>query len=129
MDRIENLTFTPGRQIGLGCADEDLQRIKETIGRILHLGHERLNDIALEDIEVEREAQQRIFSMLYDLTVVAEISSDSHGSGVESKGVPCTGFWLEGTLELILHAWNDYQSKTIVIPASDWFLREDIVVH
>jgi hypothetical protein len=43
--------------------------------------------------------------------------------------VPCTGFWIEGTLELILHAWNDYQSKTIVIPSSEWFLREDIIVH
>lgn len=129
MDRIENLRFTPGRQIGLGCADEELKRIKETLGRMLHLGHEQLNDIALEDIEVEREAQQRIFSMLYDLTIVAEIDTDSHQDRVVHQGVPCTGFWLEETLELILHAWNDYQSKTIVIPASDWFLREDIVVH
>ena len=129
MDRIENLTFTPGRQIGLGCADEELKRVKETVGRMLHLGHEQLNDIALEDIEVEREAQQSIYRMLYDLTVVAEINTDTNHTGVKPKGVPCTGFWLEETLELILHAWNDYQSKTIVIPASDWFLREDIVVH
>ena len=129
MNRIDNLRFTPGRQVGLGCADDDLERIKATIGRLLHVEREQFNDIALEDIEVEREAQRRIFSILCDLIMIAEISADVLGDGDGHLGVPCTGFWIEGTLELILHAWNDYQSKTIVIPASDWFLREDIIVH
>jgi hypothetical protein len=129
MDHIANLTFTPGRQMGLWCGDDELKRIKEAVGSALHVGHDRLNEIALEDIEVERDAQQRIFSMLYDLTMVAAVSGDTDGTDSAQHGVPCTGFWIEGTLELILHAWNDYQSKTIVIPSSEWFLREDIIVH
>ena len=129
MDHIANLTFTPGRQMGLWCGDEELKRIKEAVGRLLHVGCDRLNEIALEDIEVEREAQQHIFSMLYDLTMVAAASDDAASIRGASHGVPCTGFWVEETLELILHAWNDHQSKTIVIPSSDWFLREDIIVH
>ncbi len=129
MDHIANLRFTPGRQMGLWCGDDELKRIKETVCRKLRVGHDQLNEIALEDIEVERDAQQRIFSMLYDLTMVAVVSGDTVGTSSEHPGVPCTGFWIEGTLELILHAWNDDQSKTIVIPSSDWFLREDIIVH
>ena len=129
MDHIANLRFTPGRQMGLWCGDDELKRIKEAVCRKLRVGHDQLNEIALEDIEVERDAQQRIFSMLYDLTMVAVVSGDTVGTSSEHPGVPCTGFWIEGSLELILHAWNDDQSKTIVIPSSDWFLREDIIVH
>ena len=84
MDNIANLTFTPGHHMGLWCGHDELEQIKETVGRILHVGHDQLNEIALEDIEVERDAQQRIFSMLYDLTMVAAVSDEagqSNGKG------------------------------------------------
>lgn len=129
MDHIDNITFKPGHQMGLWYPHEELMRIKETISRCLKIGYERLNEIALEDIEIERDSQARIYNTLYDLAAAAEINDRQLASANESPGVPCTGFWIEGCRDLILYAWNDYQSRTIVIPPSDWFIREDIVIH
>ena len=129
MDRIDNMTFRSGDQMGLWYANEELKQIKETVGRRLKIGHEQLNEIALEDVEIARESQQHIYSTFYDLAVIAEIGVHQYIHGKETPGVPCTGFWIEDSQELILYAWNDYQSRTIVVPRSDWFLREDIVIQ
>ncbi len=129
MDRIDNMTFKSSHQMGLWYANEELKEIKKTVSRRLKIGHERLNEIALEDVEIERQSQLRIYDTLYDLAVVAEIGAHHHFLGPEDPGVPCTGFWIEDSQDLILYAWNDYQSRTIVVPRSDWFLREDIIIH
>ncbi|MBL0712172.1 MAG: hypothetical protein JJV98_00605 [Desulfosarcina sp.] len=129
MDRIDNMTFKSGSEMGLWYEQDELKQIKKTISRKLKIGHERLNEIALEDIEIERNFQHRIYDTLYDLVVVAEISGHARFSGGAGPGVPCTGFWIEGSRDLILYAWNDYQSQTILIPQSDWFLRDDITLH
>ncbi len=129
MDRIDNMTFKSSRQMGLWYAHEDLEQIKASVSRHLQVKHERLHAIALEDIEIERQSQVRIYDALYELAVMAEIGGQHDFTGTESPGVPCTGFWIEGPGDLILYAWNNYRSRTIVVPRSEWFLREDIVIH
>lgn len=129
MDRIDNMMFRTGHQFGIWCAREEIERIKEVIGFHLKIGHERLNEIAIEDIEIEIDSQQRVYGVLYDLAMAQEISRDGSAPDAENPGVPCTGFWIEDSLDLILYAWNGSQSRTIVIPQSEWFLRDDIVIH
>ena len=129
MDRIDNMTFKAGHQMGIWFANEELHQIKAALSRRLEIGGDCLNEIALEDIEIERPSQERIYNALYDLAVEGEACRQYALSGTGSPGVPCTGFWREDSEDLILYAWNAYQSKTIVVPREDWFIREDIVIH
>ncbi len=129
MDRIDNMMFKTGYQVGMWCAPEEIERVKDAISFHLKIGHERLNEIAIEDIEIEIDSQQRVYRALYDLALAAEVNGGDPAPDPEGRGIPCTGFWIEGSLDLILYAWNGCQSRTIVIPQSEWFLREDIVIH
>jgi hypothetical protein len=106
-----------------------LQRIKRTVSRALDIATERLNEISLEDIEIDQFSQHRIYQALYDMTLISETVSDTLENKGPNPGVPCTGFWVEGTQELILFAWCQHRSETIVIPSEEWFLRDDITVH
>ncbi len=129
MDQIDNMQFKSSRHMGLWYAPEEMKEIKATVSRRLNIGHEELHEIALEDVEVDRRSQLHIYSAFYDLAVVAEISGDGLSPETESPGVPCTGFWIESSQDLILYAWNDYQARTIVVPRAEWFLREGIIIH
>ncbi len=129
MDRIDNMTFRSGHPMGLWYGYEEIEVIKESVGRRLKIAHEQLNEIALEDIEIDRDSQMRIYNAFHDLAVVAELSRHDFAGGAEPPGVPCTGFWIEDSEALILYAWNDYQSRTIVVPRTDWYLRSDILIH
>ena len=105
-----------------------MNRVKKTISFALDIAAERLNEISLEDIEIEQDSQDQVYQALFDLTLkdLNGIPTDSENS---TRGIPCTGFWVEGTRELILFAWSQERTKTIVIPPQDWYLRDDITLH
>jgi hypothetical protein len=129
MDRIDDMTFTSGHSMGLWYGGDEIDVIKENVGQRLKIAQERINEIAIEDIEIDRDSQLRIYNAFYELAVVTEISGPLLTGGTEPPGVPCTGFWVEGSQDLILYAWNDYQSQTVVVPRTDWSIRSDIVIH
>lgn len=106
-----------------------MKRIKKTVGMTLDIAIERLNEISLEDIEIDQASQHRIYRDLYDMAIVNDSHYQLSTSEQNHPGVPCTGFWVEDTQELVLFAWSQNKTKTIVIPPEDWFLREDITVH
>ena len=106
-----------------------MQRIKRTVSLALDITTEELNEISLEDIEIDQASKRRIYKALYDMTLISDMVSDTLENEVPNSGVPCTGFWVEGTKELILFAWCQHRSETIVIPSEEWFLRDDITVH
>ena len=106
-----------------------LRRIKRTVSLTLDIDAEQLNEISLEDIEIEQASQQQIYQALCDMALRHD--REGHLAHPEERptGVPCTGFWVEETRELILFAWNQDKTKTIVVPPDEWFLRDDITVH
>ena len=106
-----------------------LQRIKNTVSRTLDIATDQLNEISLEDIEIDQASQHRIYQALYDMALFSDLSLRVHDSEKISSGVPCTGFWVQDTRELVLFAWSEHRTQTIVIPPEEWFLREDITVH
>jgi hypothetical protein len=106
-----------------------LQHIKRTVSLALDIAAERLNEISLEDVEIEQESQDQIYQALYDMALREVLAGDRPTPESSPTGVPCTGFWVEDTRELILFAWNQDRTQTIVIPPEDWFLRDDITVH
>lgn len=106
-----------------------MQRIKRTVSLTLDIAAERLNEISLEDIEIEQDSQDQVYQALYDMALNGAMAGHRSGSESVPRGVPCTGFWVEDTRELILFAWSQESTKAIVIPPEEWFLREDITVH
>jgi hypothetical protein len=106
-----------------------LKRIKKTVSLALDIATERLNEISLEDIEIEQDSRNEIYQALIDMTFSSNFAGNLTDSEAAPSGLPCTGFWVEGTRELILFAWSQERTKTIVIPPEDWFLRDDITLH
>jgi len=106
-----------------------LQRIKNTVSRTLDIATDQLNEISLEDVEIDQASQHRIYEALYDMAFLSDRTIRSIDPQETHPGVPCTGFWVEDTRELVLFAWCRHKTKTIVIPPNEWFLREDITVH
>ena len=106
-----------------------MKRIKRNVSQTLDIATEKLNEISLEDIEIEQASQHRIYQALHDIARLTDLHTSKPDPEEASPGVPCTGFWVEDTRELVLFAWSQYKTKTIVVPPEEWFLREDITVH
>ena len=106
-----------------------MQRIKHTVSLTLDIAAERLNEISLEDVEIEQDSQDQIYQALFDMALSQGLEGPVPDPRDPPRGVPCTGFWVEDTRELVLFAWSEDRTKTIVIPPGEWFLREDITVH
>lgn len=106
-----------------------MKRIKKTVSIALDIAAEQLNEICLEDIEIDRNSQHRIYQALYDMACWSRFDAPTTEPAAAPRGIPCTGFWVEDTQELILFAWSQDTTKTIVIPPENWFLRDDITVH
>ena len=103
--------------------------VYNSASQTLDIASERLNEISLEDIEIERDSQDQIYKALYDMTLCNLLQGHRPSIDEEPTGVPCTGFWVEDTRELVLFAWSQERTKTIVIPPEDWYLRDDITIH
>ena len=43
--------------------------------------------------------------------------------------MPCRGYWVEDTRELVLYLRINSQLKAIVIPNDGWAVREDITLN
>jgi len=106
-----------------------LKRIKRNVSQTLDIDTDKLNEISLEDIEIEQASQHRIYQALHDIALLSDLYTSKPDQEEAHIGVPCTGFWVEDTRELVLFAWSQYKTKTIVVPSEEWFLREDITVH
>jgi len=106
-----------------------LKRIKNNVSRALDIATEKLNEISLEDIEIEQASQHRIYQALHDIALLTDLYATKPAPEEYSSGVPCTGFWVEDTRELVLFAWSQHKTKTIVVPPEEWFLRDDITIH
>lgn len=104
--------------------------IKRQISVLLNVDQNNLNEIELEDIEFAPFAQQNINS------VVDKIASpDYHVNHlidqaiVKAGGIPCKGYWVDKTMDLVLFVSAGNESRAIVVPQNGWMIRDDIVVH
>ena len=106
-----------------------MQHIKHTVSLTLDIAAERLNEISLEDVEIEQDSQDQIYQALFDMALGEGIEGVIRDHEECPRGIPCSGFWVDDTQELVLFAWCQDKTKTIVIPAEEWFLRDDITLH
>lgn len=105
-----------------------LDDIKEAIGRALGVDPRNLFAMPIDDVELSAEAQDALFDEL--ATAVRSPDNPAPPSRLACEiGLPCTGFWLEGTGELVVHVWSAAFAKTIVVPAPRWRVRPDRTRH
>jgi hypothetical protein len=105
-----------------------LEAIRQTIGRDLRIDPMRLNSMPLEDVELSDEAREALFDDLAAAVRSGDQAAAPSGLACEI-GLPCTGFWVDGTRDLVIHVWNNAFARTFVIPSQRWSVRSEATRH
>ncbi|MBW1702139.1 MAG: hypothetical protein JRJ69_16615 [Deltaproteobacteria bacterium] len=107
-----------------------MSNIKRQISEWLNVAQETLNEIELEDIEFAEFAQQNINNAVAQmLSLNNNIILSSEQAMPRTKGIPCKGFWVENTKDLVLYVLNGNQSKAIVVPKQGWMIKDGITIN
>ncbi len=107
-----------------------MDSIKQDISHWLNIEQNCLNEIELEDVQFTPFTRANL-----DKTVTQMLSFNDLGTPFASQtfsqieGIPCKGFWIENTKELVLYLWLGNQPRAIIIPQDGWMVKEDIMVH
>lgn len=108
-----------------------MSHIKQQISEWFNVDRDCLNEIEIEDVEFAEFAQQNI-----NRAVAQMLSFDSNinpcgGQSVPrtGRGIPCKGFWVEDSKDLILYVLNGNQSRAIVVPQNGWMIKDDITFN
>jgi len=104
--------------------------LKKQIGEWVEIDQGRLNEISLEDVQMNQDAQQCIRRAVDGMLAENQPAVQTGTSGPEyCHGIPCKGYWVEGTKELVIYIAMQNIWRTIVIPPEAWIIRDDITVH
>ena len=105
--------------------------IKKQLSEWLNLDRNSLNEIEIEDIEFAEFAQRNINKVVAQmLSFDADLEPYEEWATPDSKrGVPCKGFWVEDSKDLILYVLNGNQSKAIVVPQNGWMIKDSITIN
>ena len=107
-----------------------MANVKEQICEWLKIKQNSLNEIALEDIKFSEYAQDNINQEVSQMISIHDKNKLSIGWQKEMDyGIPCKGFWIEDSKDLVLYVWIDNHSKTIIVPSEAWMVRRDIIIH
>lgn len=106
-----------------------MQRIKRELSKKLKISAGQLNEISLEDVELMDDAQRRVYRAVYEMAECG-LEGSTEPARLQSENLmPCTSYWVEGSRDLVLYIWNEYLTKTIVVPEEQWAIRKDITVN
>lgn len=107
-----------------------MENEKQQISKWLEVEANNLNEISLGDVRFRSFVQDNISS-----AVVKLLSLDNPASRplplatYQSEAIPCKGFWVEDTKELVVYLKISNQLKAIVVPPEGWVVREDITLN
>jgi len=108
----------------------ELNNLKQQVSEWINIEQNRLHEISLEDVVITEEVLLSIGKIVSHLMVL--YSSDSLSfdpiENINDK-IPCMGYWVENSKDLIIYISIDSQSRTIIIPQNGWMLRDDITIH
>ncbi|MBW1822227.1 MAG: hypothetical protein JRI92_10805 [Deltaproteobacteria bacterium] len=104
--------------------------LKKHIGECIDVDQSSLNEISLDDINFEDNTLIRIRRAVMQMLA----SYDPFDPAIErtmfyKKGVPCIGFWVENTKDLVLYFTIEKHSKTLIVDKDGWMVRDDITIN
>jgi len=104
--------------------------LKKYISECIDLDQSCLNEISLDDVRFEENTLTCIRSTVMQMLALY----DPFDPAVEltmhyNKGVPCIGFWVENTKDLVLYFSIEKHSKTLIVDKDGWMVRDDIIIN
>ena len=107
-----------------------MANLKKQIGECIDVDQNSLNEISLDDVQFEENTLIDIRRAVMEMLALY----DPLDPAVEQimfykKSVPCMGFWVENTKDLVLHFSIEKHSKTLVVDKNGWMIREDITIN
>ena len=107
-----------------------MRSLKKYISECIDLDQSSLNEISLDDVRFEENTLTCIRSTVMQMLALY----DPFDPAVEltmhyNKGVPCIGFWVENTKDLVLYFSIEKHSKTLIVDKDGWMIRDDITIN
>ena len=105
--------------------------LKKHIGECIDVDQSSLNEISLDDVRFEENTmiciRKAVMQMLalYDPFDPAAVERTM----LYNKGVPCIGFWVENTKDLVLYFTIEKNFKTLIVDKNGWMIRDDITIN
>jgi len=104
--------------------------LKKHISECIDVDQHSLNEISLDDIRFEENTMICIRKAVMQMLALY----DPFDPAIErtilyNKGVPCIGFWVENTKDLVLYFSIEKHSKTLIVDNDGWTIRDDITIN
>ncbi len=107
-----------------------MSSLKKHISECVDVDQTSLNEISLHDIWFEENTLISIRkAVIQMLKSHYPFNPDINHKMLYKKGVPCKGFWVENTKDLVLYFTIEKYFKTLIVDKDDWMVRNDIIIN
>ena len=107
-----------------------MSSLKKHISECTDIDKNSLNEISLDDVRFEKNTLICIKRAVMEMLAFCDPFEASVERTVQSEqGVPCIGFWVENTKDLVLYFPLKKYSKTLIVDKDGWMIRDDITIN
>ena len=107
-----------------------MSKLKKHISECIDVDQSSLNEISLADVRFEESTLNCIRKAVMPmLTLYNHFDSGKERTMLDEKCVPCIGFWIENTKDLVLYFTIQKHFKTLIVDKDGWTIRDDITIN
>jgi len=104
--------------------------LKKYISECIVADQSSLNEISLDDVRFEENTLICIKKTVMEMLALYDPFDPAiEGAMLYKKGVPCIGFWVENTKDLVLYFTIEKYSKTLIVGKDGWMIKDDITIN
>ena len=98
-----------------------MENEKQQISEWLDVEENNLNEISLADVRFMQVMQNNISNAVAKMLFLDHMDARSTKLPTyQTETIPCKGFWVEDTKELVVYLQVSNQLKAIVVPSEGW---------
>jgi hypothetical protein len=107
-----------------------MSSLKKHIGECIYVDQSSLNEISLDDVRFEENTLLCIRKTVMQMLALYDPFDPAiERTMLYNNGVPCRGFWVENTEDLVLYFTIEKHSKTLIVDKDGWMVRDDITIN
>jgi len=107
-----------------------MSSLKKYISECIVADQNSLNEISLDDVRFEENTLLCIRKTVMEMLALYDpFDTSIERTMLYKKGVPCIGFWVENTKDLVLYFSIEEHSKTLIVDKDGWMIRDDITIN
>ncbi len=104
--------------------------LKQRISKWINVEQNLLNEISIEDVKLNPAAQTSVSRIVNEMLRSGNpVLSFQNSQSLLADGIPCRGYWVENTEDLVIYLRIHKLSRTIIVPRSCWIVRDDISIN